>query len=65
MPTKKDSEPIDDEWDVETDDPDTNDWTLLELPAGESHCAAFRRAIEIAKEERALRAALDDFFEHG
>lgn len=58
------SEPLDDEWHDEAVDVDTNDWTRPLRPADESRRLASRRAIEIAKEERALRMALDDFSEN-
>ena len=59
------SEPIDDddddEWSDENVDLGGDDWAKPLSPAGESRRAAFRRTIEIAREERALMKALDDF----
>ena len=57
------------EEETESDDEElalsADDWSPPLGPASESRRAAFRRAIEIAREERALRAALDDFSDNG
>ncbi|MFT5175923.1 MAG: hypothetical protein ACI8W7_004117 [Gammaproteobacteria bacterium] len=59
------SEEDDGEWGDEVIALSTSDLNQPLGPPSESHRAAFRRAIEIAKEERALRTALDDFSNKG
>lgn len=72
MPTNSDSDLADDEWSDDVDDSSSDDLSLEDSstdgwlpPVGESRRLASRRAIEIAREERELRMALDDFSEHG
>lgn len=63
MTSNTNFESVDDECDDDEVDPSANDdWITPVLLAGELRgAAASRRAIEIAKEERALRAVLEDF----